>query len=58
MALVVFFFYKSITALYKAPGAYVQVNDLRTGWFPTPSGVKQGDILSPTLFSLNVNGLA
>uniref|UniRef100_A0A8C9X9Q0 Plexin-B1 n=1 Tax=Sander lucioperca TaxID=283035 RepID=A0A8C9X9Q0_SANLU len=32
--------------------ACVRVNDLMTGWFSTPSGVKQGYFLSPTLFHL------
>uniref|UniRef100_A0A3B3HZN9 Reverse transcriptase domain-containing protein n=1 Tax=Oryzias latipes TaxID=8090 RepID=A0A3B3HZN9_ORYLA len=46
------------STLYKAPLACVQVNDLKTGWFSTPFGVKQADVLSPTLFSIYVNDLA
>ena len=45
-------FYRAIRCLYKSPVACVEINSLRTGWFPTTFGVKQGDILSPTLFSL------
>ena len=51
-------FYAAIKALYRAPIACVQVNTFRTGWFPTHFGVKQGDVLSPTLFSMYVNDLA
>jgi len=36
----------------------VQVNDEQTEWFRIPFGVKQGDILSPSLFSLFINDLA
>ena len=51
-------FYDAIKALYMAPIACVQVNDFKTEWFPTDFGVKQGDVLSPTLFSIYVNDLA
>lgn len=34
------------------------VNDLRTNWFLCSNGVRQGDNLSPTLFSLFINDLA
>ena len=50
--------YKAIKSLYKSPVACVQLNEERTNWFPTAFGVKQGDNLSPTLFSLYVNDLA
>lgn len=36
-------FYNSLKAIYQNPESCVQVNDYRTGWFPTPYGVKQGD---------------
>ena len=50
-------FYEAIKSLYQDPVASVQVNDFTTGWFSTPFGVKQGDILSPTLFAIFVNDL-
>uniref|UniRef100_A0A671WXT4 Reverse transcriptase domain-containing protein n=1 Tax=Sparus aurata TaxID=8175 RepID=A0A671WXT4_SPAAU len=51
-------FYKAIQSLYDSPVACVKINDMYTDWFETPFGVKQGDILSPTLFALFVNDLA
>lgn len=50
--------YNGIKSLYSSPVACIQLNNLRTGWFPTPFGVKQGDLLSPSLFALYINDLA
>ena len=36
----------------------MQINDKITDWFNVDSGVRQGDSLSPTLFSLFLNDLA
>lgn len=35
----------------------MKVSDHRTGWFPTLSGVKQEDVLSPTLSAIYINNL-
>ncbi len=50
--------YKCIKALYNHPTCCVQLNGYHTEWFPTESGVRQGDSLSPTLFALYINNLA
>ena len=52
------YFYSAIQSIYKAPVACVKLNEHYTSWFPTPSGVKQGDSLSPTLFAIFINDLA
>ena len=50
--------YRSVKALYTNIQAYVKVNNtLRTDWFNVPSGVRQGDPLSSTLFSIFINDL-
>ena len=51
-------FYYAIKALYTNNQSCVQINDIATQWFDVESGVRQGDSLSPTLFSLFVNDLA
>lgn len=51
-------FYWALKSLYADCVGCVQVNDEQTGWFRIPFGVKQGDILSPCLFSLFINDLA
>ena len=49
--------YQSIKAMYKAPVSCVNVNGRLTGWFDISSGVRPGDSLFPTLFSIFINGL-
>ena len=49
--------YRAISAMYKCPQSRVFLNEHCTDWFPCPSGVKQGDTISPTLFSIFINDL-
>ena len=51
-------FYHTLKALYTGAKSCVKVNDKLTDWFNVNSGVRQGDSLSPTLFSLFLNDLA
>ena len=50
--------YNAISSLYKDPKSRVILNNIATDWFECPLGVKQGDIISPTLFSIFINDLA
>ena len=50
--------YHIIKALYSNTMSCVKINELRTEWFETLQGVRQGDNLSQTLFALFVNDLA
>lgn len=50
--------YKSIKSLYEHNESCIRLNNLHSDWFDVNSGVKQGDNISPTLFSLYLNDLA
>ena len=51
-------FYKAIVSLYQNPKSRVILNEYSTEYFECPIGVKQGDTLSPTLFTVYINDLA
>ena len=50
--------YSFISELYKDTRACIQLNDDKSETFNVSLGVRQGDTLSPTLFSLFINDLA
>ena len=50
-------YWESIKALYADCRASINVNDDYTDFFSIVSGVKQGDVISPTLFSIFINDL-
>ena len=50
--------YRAISSLYSNPRSRVILNEHETDYFDCPAGVKQGDCLSPTLFSIFINDLA
>ena len=50
--------YNTIKLLYSATFNTIRINNFYTDWFPSTSGVRQGDTLSPTLFSIFINSLA
>jgi hypothetical protein len=51
-------FLTAIQSLYNEVKCTVRVNNDLTPWFNVEAGVKQGCILSPTLFSVYINDLA
>ena len=50
--------YFAIKSIYSSSFASVRINNLYTQNFDIPIGVRQGDNLSPTLFSIFLNDLA
>ena len=51
-------FYNAISAMYSNPRSKVLLNEYETDFFDCPIGVKQGDNISATLFSIFINDLA
>jgi len=51
-------FYFTLKALYESTKSCVEVNGNKTEWFDTVLGVRQGDSLSPSLFSIFINDMA
>ena len=51
-------FYNSIKALYANTTTCIKLNGNLTDWFATKTGVRQGDVMSPTLFNIYINDLA
>lgn len=49
--------YISIKNIYQSSESCVRINGVLTNWFDCNTGVKQGDNLSPTLFSIFINDL-
>ena len=51
-------FLSAVQSFYTGVPCTVRVNSDNTPWFDVSSGVKQGCILSPTLFSIFINDVA
>ena len=49
--------YGAIKSVYSFSEARIKINNYKTDYFPITCGVKQGDNLSPTLFSMFLNDL-
>ena len=49
--------YRTIKQMYSNTSSCVNVNGKLTEWFSTENGCRQGDVTSPTAFSILINGL-
>lgn len=49
--------YNSIKNIYQSPESCVRINGYLTNWFDCKTAVRQGDNLSPNLFSIFINDL-
>jgi hypothetical protein len=50
-------FYNSIKAILSNTSSAIKLNGMLSDWFPTLSGVRQGDSSSPTIFAFFINDL-
>ncbi len=50
--------YFAVKTIYEKVSCAVRINGIYTDWFAVDLGVKQGCILSPNLFSIDINDLA
>ena len=50
--------FNTLSTIYSSSSAQIRINGLLTDSFEVKSGVKQGDIISPVLFSMYLNDLA
>ena len=50
--------WRVVRSMYSAVQSAVRVGEEQTEWFELNTGVRQGCVMSPILFSLFINGLA
>ena len=50
--------FSALSTIYSSSNSQLRVNDMLTDPFNVKSGVRQGDIVSPILFSMFLNDLA
>ncbi len=48
-------FYNAINSLYRDMKGRIKIDSIYTEWFPIVSGIRQGDVIAPTMFNLYLN---